>query len=220
MGQTVLTKDQKKVLTEFSSNTELRNIFYLAGGTALAEYYLHHRYSDDLDFFTQRKDFPQTLVEVFIQHIKKILGYTTIEYQRLYDRRIFFLKKDKDELKIEFTQYPFMPINPPLDKNGFMVDSLPDIAAGKVMALMDRTEAKDFVDLYCINQNEGLPFEKILEYVKKKFDFSIVPLTWANECSKVRSLTMLPRMISKLTLNELKSFFTDEARKARPLIIE
>ncbi|MBI4272786.1 nucleotidyl transferase AbiEii/AbiGii toxin family protein [Candidatus Uhrbacteria bacterium] len=220
MGQTILTEDQKKVLAEFSSNAQLRDVFYLAGGTALTEYYLHHRYSDDLDFFTQRKDFPQIPVEAFIQHLKKVLKYTTIEYQRLYDRRIFFLKKGKDELKIEFTQYPFIPINSLVQKNGFMVDSLPDIAAGKVMALMDRTEAKDFVDLYCINQNGGLPFEQILEYVKKKFDFSIVPLTWANECSKVRSLTVLPRMIAKLTLVELKNFFTDEARKARPLIIE
>ena len=25
--------------------------FYLTGGTALGRFYLHHRYSDDLDFF-------------------------------------------------------------------------------------------------------------------------------------------------------------------------
>lgn len=220
MGQTILTQDQKNVLFEFSSNSELKDIFYFAGETALAEFYLQHRYSDDLDFFTQRKDFPQTMVEAFIQHIKKRFGYANVEYQRLYDRRIFFLKKDNGELKIEFTQYPFPPIKPHAQEDGLMIDSLEDIAAGKVMALMDRVEAKDFVDLYFIAQKKDLSFEQILEYVKKKFDFFIAPLTWANECSKVRSVTVLPRMIKKITLTELKNFFTGEARKARPLIIE
>ena len=28
--------------------------FYLTGGTALSRFYLNHRYSEDLDFFTNR----------------------------------------------------------------------------------------------------------------------------------------------------------------------
>ncbi|MDR1696214.1 MAG: nucleotidyl transferase AbiEii/AbiGii toxin family protein [Endomicrobium sp.] len=29
--------------------------FYFSGGTALSEYYLRHRYSEDLDFFRKMK---------------------------------------------------------------------------------------------------------------------------------------------------------------------
>jgi len=31
---------------------KLNKYFFLTGGSALARYYLKHRYSDDLDFFT------------------------------------------------------------------------------------------------------------------------------------------------------------------------
>ncbi|PIV01712.1 hypothetical protein COS55_01130, partial [Candidatus Shapirobacteria bacterium CG03_land_8_20_14_0_80_40_19] len=51
MEQTILNPFQKKTL-DFFKKTSLSKKFYLSGGTALAEVYLHHRYSEDLDFFT------------------------------------------------------------------------------------------------------------------------------------------------------------------------
>lgn len=66
MEQTILTRDQLSVLRKLAEHNELASLFYLAGGTALAEYYFHHRYSDDLDFFTAAKEFPQLPVEKFV----------------------------------------------------------------------------------------------------------------------------------------------------------
>ena len=51
MEQTILTDIQRQVLTEVANEPFLRD-FYLSGGTALSAYYLLHRISDDLDFFT------------------------------------------------------------------------------------------------------------------------------------------------------------------------
>lgn len=51
MEQEILTSDQKLVLKAVVQEGNLSG-FYLSGGTALACYYLHHRFSDDLDFFT------------------------------------------------------------------------------------------------------------------------------------------------------------------------
>jgi predicted nucleotidyltransferase component of viral defense system len=48
----LLTPLQRKLLHEIG-NSPLRDEFYLTGGTALAALYLHHRYSVDLDLFTE-----------------------------------------------------------------------------------------------------------------------------------------------------------------------
>lgn len=47
----ILTPLQKKFLEEFF-RTFLGEKFFLSGGTALAEFYLKHRLSQDLDLFT------------------------------------------------------------------------------------------------------------------------------------------------------------------------
>src|SRR5207245_161566 len=61
----ILTATQTSFLTEFFRDSKETEPFYLSGGTALAEYYLQHRYSDDLDFFTRdRESFKQATPRV------------------------------------------------------------------------------------------------------------------------------------------------------------
>lgn len=47
----ILTPFQKELLKAIG-DSKLADNFYLTGGTALAAFYLQHRYSEDLDFFT------------------------------------------------------------------------------------------------------------------------------------------------------------------------
>jgi predicted nucleotidyltransferase component of viral defense system len=213
MGKAILAGDQKRTLGLFGKSESLRNLFYLTGGTALAAFYLEHRYSDDLDFFTSVSDFPQLLVEKFVADVKKEIGADDIAYRRLYDRRIFFLKKKEEELKMEFTLYPFPQLHEPEPRDGVPVDSLLDIAANKLMALVDRIEAKDFVDLYFIVKEKGITFVELCELVKKKFQFTIDPVALGSEFAKVRTLKYLPRMVKSLTLLDLKQFYGDEAKR-------
>lgn len=49
--KTVLSKNQKDIFTIISKDKIICDNFYLTGDTALAEFYLHHRLSEDLDFF-------------------------------------------------------------------------------------------------------------------------------------------------------------------------
>lgn len=220
MAKTILTKDQEKVLDLVSENSGIAKSFYLSGGTALAEFYLHHRYSDDLDLFTASEDFPQFEVEKFAQAIKKAVGANDIAYRRLHDRRIFFFAKNKKELKIEFTYYPFHQIREAQDINGLKIDSLEDIAANKLMALFDRIEPKDFVDMYFILKKTDISLERILTNISKKFQFSLEPLTLGSEFAKVRTLKKLPRMKEPLSLEELKKFFEDIATGLQHKIFE
>ncbi len=220
MAEAILTPEQKRALEIVSGDALVGKLFYLTGGTALAAYYLGHRYSDDLDFFTNESDFPQLAIEAVVTKIKTAIGAHETEYRRLHDRRIFFFKKSGEELKVEFTYYPFPQLNPPQRKEGVLIDSLEDIAANKLMALIDRIEAKDFVDLYFLITKGGFTLKRIAEFVKQKFDFTLDPITLGSELAKVRTLTQLPKVIAPLTLEALKMFFTEEAKKLRPEVIE
>jgi len=52
-GKGLLTPIQRSFISEFATLPDQAQ-FHLAGDTALAEYYLGHRLSFDLDFFTSR----------------------------------------------------------------------------------------------------------------------------------------------------------------------
>lgn len=219
MEQAVLTKDQELVLALMRQKPELAAQFYLTGGTALAGFYLRHRYSDDLDFFTEEKEFPQFQVEAFTDEIRKAVQADGIIYRRLHDRRIFFFQKNGEELKVEFTYYPFRRLHPAAG-NALSIDTLEDIAANKMMALMDRIEAKDFVDLYFIMTEGGIPFEKLRALVAEKFHYTVESVTWGSEFAKARWLDKLPRMLKPVTLEELKTFFAARARELAPEILK
>jgi predicted nucleotidyltransferase component of viral defense system len=63
-----IRKAQEQVLNIFSRNAKS---FALAGGTALELYYLHHRFSVDLDFFSPQYDINE--IECLIEAIKEEL---------------------------------------------------------------------------------------------------------------------------------------------------
>ena len=65
----IITEVQEKFLKLFSKST-LSKQFYFSGGTALSYYYLNHRYSEDLDFFSE-EEFDIVQISVFLKSIKK-----------------------------------------------------------------------------------------------------------------------------------------------------
>lgn len=48
----IFTNLQEEIIKQISQ-TALKDSFFLTGGTALSIFYLEHRYSEDLDFFTE-----------------------------------------------------------------------------------------------------------------------------------------------------------------------
>jgi predicted nucleotidyltransferase component of viral defense system len=54
INMNILTTFQVEFIRAFSK-TSLKDAFFLTGGTALSEFYLQHRISDDLDFFTEEE---------------------------------------------------------------------------------------------------------------------------------------------------------------------
>jgi predicted nucleotidyltransferase component of viral defense system len=220
MEKTLLTGSQIAALDEFKKNQTLSSLFYLSGGTALTEFYLKHRYSDDLDFFTTN-EFSAIEVEKFINNLKIKLNAEFVSYKKLYDRRIFiFHFKDELDLKVEFSLYPFKQINLPQNLKGLLVDSLEDIATNKLMSIIDRNEPKDFFDLYFLLKGK---FKLILlvENVNKKFGFKIDLLTLGSELAKIKYLDFrIIRSIINIDDKDIKIFFEKQVASLKEYILE
>lgn len=214
MEQTILTEHQQTVL-ELVAKEERLHGFYLSGGTALAAFYLKHRYSDDLDFFTQ--EMPDVLfLRTFAKTIRNTIAADNVQFEHLYDRNIFTFTQKKEEIKIEFTKYPFPQLESLSEQNGVKVDSFRDIAANKLAALLDRFDPKDFADLYFILQKTTL--KAVWHDTEQKFGMNIDPVFLGSELAKVRRIEGLPRMVKSLNKEELREFFTEEAKKLSPSI--
>lgn len=84
MGKTILTQRQRTLLDRISAEPLLVRSFVLSGGTALAEYYLHHRLSEDLDFFTQNEIDVQYL-QTFFSSVKQSIGFESVEYNQSFN---------------------------------------------------------------------------------------------------------------------------------------
>lgn len=54
MAKSLLSINQKLFLNFVNGEKLIYDFFYLTEGTALSEFYLHHRYSEDLDFFLKK----------------------------------------------------------------------------------------------------------------------------------------------------------------------
>jgi len=171
----VLTSNQRKILALFARTRQLNRHFYLTGGTALAAFYLKHRRSYDLDFFSE-KDFELKEVAPFVKFVEQRLQLKPARYQKLHDRHIFSYGTPQGDLKIEFTLYPFKSLGVKKRVNGLIIDSLKDIAANKLFAAIDRNEPKDLVDLAFLLK-EKFSLRSLRAAVAKKFGLHLERLT-------------------------------------------
>ena len=215
MEQEILKEWQKKAIDFVFSKSELSN-FYLTGGTALAGYYLQHRISDDLDFFSFN-DFDSMSIHAIAEELRKIISAEKVRFSKLYDRNQFFYFQNGEELKVEFTKYPFKQLGELNNFGDARTDSEFDIAVNKLITITDRFDPKDFVDLYFLLPKYNL--EKLKKGVIDKFNTKLDPLTVGSSFAKIKLVKALPKMIRPLTIEELKEFFNSEAKKLSPLVI-
>ncbi len=195
---------QKKVL-ELFKKSPLRKDFYWTGGTLLSFYYLHHRQSNDLDFFSEKK-FQGNRIVRFINSLKKELKLPSVSEKKIFDRQEFILQ-NKGKLRLEFVFYDFPRIKKGKKWQGIQIDSLDDIAANKVMSLFDRNDPKDLFDLYFLIAKENYTIEKLLKLAEKKFGVSFEKSSFLSEAHK-----------SMKDLKSLKPFILAKNQKEREKI--
>ncbi len=216
MKNIILTKNQQIFLNKLKEDSYLPQIFYLTGGTALAEFYLHHRLSEDLDFFTD-KEFDERKVDFFINKMRTELKAVEVNREHIFDRFIYIFDFSSGVLKVEFVKYEFPNLKPLQIFDRLFVADIYDIAVNKLFTILDRTEAKDYVDLYFLLKRYGL--EKLLAGVQKKYGFKIDPISLGGDLLKVRKTELMPKMIKRLTRGKLLGFFENEAYKLKKEIL-
>lgn len=164
-GFGTLTPLQKEFMGILASLPD-REQFYLAGGTALGEYYLGHRLSFDLDYFTGTENLvlPTSYqIESACQRenlsIKVIRRFSTFVE--------FLVEKENESLKIDLAlDSPYRFELPVLSNEGIFVNDYSDLRVDKLLAYFGRAEPRDAVDLYFIIQRE--PLEPLLELASQK----------------------------------------------------
>lgn len=216
----ILSENQKKLLDLLSQEKSVCAHFYLTGGTALAEFYLHHRLSEDLDFFSEQEFDPQS-ISVVLKKIQRAAGVEKIEYQQSFNRNLFFLHTDTDVIKTEFTYFPFPRIEQKQKIGDLYIDSLIDIAVNKVFTIYQKPRSRDFIDLYLILTNHSeLTIDSLIEKAQIKFDHYIDPVQLGAQYMKARELKDYPRMLEKLDEKVWQKFFIKEAKKLSGKVFE
>src|SRR3989344_2280305 len=214
MGKSILTPKQLKFLECIQQEESITRNFYLTGGTALAEFYLSHRLSEDIDLFSEHREVNPDAVDSFLRKVSpklKVKNIQRIQFLGLFTYILNFHNNDK--LKVDFSYYPFPRIEKGTLYKGIQIDSIHDIAANKVHTLFMKPRARDYVDLYCILKNKDLSIEKLILDAKAKFDWHIDPLTLASQFMRVKEFTDFPRMLVPFNTNSMVHFFMTEAKK-------
>ncbi|MEK7170078.1 MAG: nucleotidyl transferase AbiEii/AbiGii toxin family protein [Patescibacteria group bacterium] len=216
----ILTENQQRILALIADDTTIAGYFYLSGGTALAEYYLQHRLSEDLDFFAEEEFDPQA-ISAFFKKMQDKAGITSITYEQSFNRNLFFLAVGTDTIKTEFTYFPFPRIEQKNKIGKLGIDSLLDITVNKIFTIYQKPRSRDFIDLYCILQKEkDWMIDELVQKAQIKFDNYLDPLQLAAQFTKAETLKDYPKLLIPLLEKEWQSFFIQEAKRLGKTQIE
>lgn len=188
---------QKKILKIFTRNNYN---FALAGGTALELFYLNHRFSGDLDFFSPIYD--EGDIEKLIKVFEKETGIEIkldSEFKTENKAKVKFYMTNINSdttFKIDFIEDVFFS-NPVIRKfDGVSVYDIEHIYYQKIMAIAGtylridetgrerqtgRNAGKDVYDLYCLS-NKIIPIHKFLKKMPREQQRGII--TWYRSFSR------------------------------------
>lgn len=213
MGKNILTTKQLDFLELVSKDKQITSSFYFTGGTVLAEFYLKHRLSEDIDLFTDKEEVNQTLTDAFLKKNSEKLGVVEIkksQFLGLVSYKLVY--KNREELKVDFNYYPFPRISRGTKFKNLDVDSLYDIAVNKIQTIFTRTKARDFIDLYFILKSPDYSLNQLIKDSKAKFDWHIDKITLASQFMKVEKLEDFPKMLVPFNQKDMEKFFLGLAK--------
>ena len=169
MHYKVLNHIQQIVLNNFASVTD-STIFYLTGGTALSAFYLGHRQSHDLDFFTSENE----IIIPFSFNLEaklKNIG-CKVTRKRSFNTFIELIVEKENELTLIHlaldSPFRFEPVTEVEEVPGLKIDALIDIASNKLLALFGRATLRDFVDTYFLIRSGRYTKELLMDKAKIK----------------------------------------------------
>lgn len=207
--------------------------FTLSGGTALARYYLHHRESEDLDFFCKNIDLDFEYVHKTVNRNLRLNGFICEETERV-DKQgqikyiIFIITSPKGEsIKVDFLEDPFSGMWEPQARGDYTshpvyVDSIELIYYRKLYAVtygkhLISDRIKDVVDLYFLNKEK--PLLTMMDYTIQH-NIGIDWLRFFQRLEESQGINLeRVRLLKPLTSDILSDWLKDTARKGAAKII-
>lgn len=207
-GHGLLTPVQRTFLSAFSELPDQSN-FYLTGGTALAEFYLAHRVSFDLDFFTAES----ALILPFSYQVEALEQHHDFEIsvvRRFATYVEFLVTLGTDSLRVDLALDSPFRFAPPLPCDyGVQVNAYVDLRVDKLLAYYGRAEPRDAVDLYFVLQRE--PLALLLDMAMQKdpgFDLYWFAVALGRAAEFPDELARWPvKMLVELSPTDLKQTF-------------
>lgn len=163
----ILAKRHKLFLQSFA-NSKLADSCRLTGGSALAAFYLEHRFSEDLEFFS-----PEKISALSVRNFLSKLDFIeNIRFKKNFDSgNVFTLKlRGGGEMKTAFTYCPFENMCEPVVIDGVPVNGFANIVLSKLYAVAAHPDVKDYVDIYCALKDDPLSLERFIGLSEKKCD--------------------------------------------------
>ena len=198
---------------DFVRTCQSRIPCHLGGGAALAGAYLSHRTTGDIDLFVHDAEDMRALVG-FLPGAAENAGIR-ITFLRDVGHlvRAHLEAEGGNSVEVDIVHEPVADIaEPPPQIEGILIESLTDLRANKLTCILSRSEPRDLVDLYFLDQ-AGFPPEQDLEIALRK-DAGIDPGVLAWLLSQFPT-SPLPGMLEPLTSDQLEKFRDSLAEKLR-----
>ncbi len=142
--------------------------FYLTGGTCLSRFYQAKRYSDDLDFFAN--DSPRFAFA--LRNIRSALKDSHTFSVEVETKNFLRLIVD-NKLQVDFlNDGPNRFKDPIVTKENYLIDTIENILANKLTAVIGRDNPKDIFDIVLIYTYYSFSWSEILKSAHQKAGFA------------------------------------------------
>jgi Nucleotidyl transferase AbiEii toxin, Type IV TA system len=177
---------------------------HLGGGAALAGVYLGHRTTGDIDLFVHDAEDMRVLVGLLPA---AAAAAAASDCSLIRDAghlvRARLESRDEQSVEVDLIHEPVADVAPPPKIEGIEVESLADLRASKLTCILSRSEPRDLVDLYFLDQ-AGYPPARDLDLALRK-DSGIDPGVLAWLVAQFPT-SPLPPMLQPLTSDQLARF--------------
>lgn len=198
---------------DFVRACQLRIPCHLGGGAALAGAYLGHRTTGDVDLFVHDSSAMRDLVSLLPAAAAEAGVAVTVLRDVGHLVRARLETGKGQSLEVDVVHEPVADIAaPPPPLEGVILESLADLRASKLTCILSRSEPRDLVDLYFLDQ-AGFPPELDLEIASRK-DSGIDPAVLAWLLAQFPTRPM-PLMLEPLSSEQLESFRNALAQRLR-----
>ena len=168
--------------------------FFLTGGGVLVGFVLGHRTTDDLDLFTT-DDAAMATVDGLARALAAAVGAELEAVQTMPDHRRYLMSRGDESTRVDFVRDRGVQLLEKSVRDGVAMDSLEEIIANKITTLASRSEIRDIVDLYCLEQ-AGHRIEDHIDNALRK-DAGATPATIAWLLSTLRVPERVPGDVSR-----------------------